>query len=115
VTPSELNDTFAKLGSVFPVADSAISDSMPSPWISCPSCAGIWHKVVCVLERGDWKDEDTYVMREPGEGPKVGAFVTGRDEDSHEPKPIECASCNTRFELADVGFGGGQGMDACVI
>lgn len=104
--PTESNGTFAQLGLAFPVAESAIADDMPSPWVACPRCACIWLKVTCVLERGDWQDENTYVLREKSEGPKVGAFITGLEEDSDEPKPIACAECGYLFELADVGYGG---------
>lgn len=78
-----------------------IPDDSPSPWLPCPECAGIWHRVTAVLERGEWTEPGIYEI-DISEPPKVGAYITGNENPNI--KPITCSDCGHSFSLQDVGY-----------
>jgi hypothetical protein len=95
------SSTSGSLALRYPVADDAIADDAPSPWLPCPQCAGVWFKVQAVLERGHWVEDGTYEV-DLESPPHVGAYVSNAGPDGAQP--IECNECGHKFGLADVGY-----------
>lgn len=82
------------------MAERVTIDTVPSPWLPCPRCAGVWVKICAVLERGTWdSDGETYTI-DLTQPPRVGSFRSG-------PEDIECYNCGHKFSLREA-----RGQDA---
>lgn len=68
----------------------ATTDEAPSPWWPCPECGGAHFRVICVFERGEWVDEDTYVHHDPPSGTPTAIDVG----------VVTCVLCGHRFDIA---------------
>jgi DNA-directed RNA polymerase subunit RPC12/RpoP len=74
------------------MSEPTIDPDAPTPWVMCPECGGTWLRIVAVLERGKWNDDDVY---EPSDTPRVSSYVAGDHGEA-----IECRDCGHKFDVA---------------
>ena len=76
----------------------ALRDDQPSPWVPCPQCGEIWHRIIATIERGEWRDTadltDQVYAIDHDTTPNVTAFQVGE-------QAIECTGCGHRFGLTE--------------